>query len=463
MKKKILAAVLAAAVLVALISVGAMALGGLLTPEEPAPTALSGIAAGPGGTLLVSDSWNKVLWLKAEDGSADLFAGKVPVEDLSGEPVGVYADGDAADAMFGEPWAIVPYRDGYLVSDRGANVIRYVANGQVLTAAGSGKEGSANGPANEASFSAPTGLAVGDDGEVYIADTGNGRIRRLDPDGTVRNSLSGLESPTGLCWADGTLYICETGKNRICKVENGSLVPIAGMVQAAENAGEYYGAFWDGYVEGAAFDHPQGIQVGEDGSIYVADTLNHAVRLIRDGKVYTLARNDLIRSVPYAPRALMVQDGKLVVADGGSGELLEIELEKDYGDAALNDAALRGLFAQFPQEEISAGQAITAGQLASLLGNAALYDDGSLVIDGEAQGVPEDKWYSAAARWAVAEGIASGDSDWEAPVSAQDAGEMLRAFADRRGVKFGETLSGDGITQARAAEILCAILDARQQ
>ena len=71
-------------------------------------------------------------------------------------------------------------------------------------------------------------MTAGDNGELYIADTGNGSIRRMDAKGKVTTILTGLSDPTGLCWADGSLYVAETGRSRILRVTNGRMEVLAG-------------------------------------------------------------------------------------------------------------------------------------------------------------------------------------------------------------------------------------------
>ena len=77
--------------------------------------------------------------------------------------------------------------------------------------------------------------------------------------------------------------------------------------------------FADGRSSEAAFRNPQGIAVGEDGTIYVADTGNSAVRSIKDGSVKTLLVCGGDSTWPVAPRALCLYQGGLVVADEFSG------------------------------------------------------------------------------------------------------------------------------------------------
>ena len=96
-------------------------------------------------TLYVADTYHRAIWT-VEDGEVSLLAGRTEVTDLSGQPVEGYNDGTFDQAAFSEPWAIVPYSDGFLVSDTGNHVLRYLNmdKGKIYTAAGTGKAGFRN-------------------------------------------------------------------------------------------------------------------------------------------------------------------------------------------------------------------------------------------------------------------------------------------------------------------------------
>lgn len=123
-------------------------------------------------TLYVADAYHRAIWT-VENGEAVLLAGRTEVTDLSGQPVEGYNDGPFDQAAFSEPWAIVPYDGGFLVSDTGNHVPRYLdLDGEkVYTAAGTVKAGFRDGAGEKAAFDSPTGLAVDGEGTVYIADT----------------------------------------------------------------------------------------------------------------------------------------------------------------------------------------------------------------------------------------------------------------------------------------------------
>ena len=148
--------------------------------------------------------------------------------------------------------------------------------------AGSGKRGFADGSASRARFDHPSGIAVGPEGELYVCDTGNNAIRKISADGEVSTLLdkSGnngieLETPTGIAVdANGNIYVSDTGSSRIIIISpDGSAQRYAG----ATHAKDYVDAADRGK---ARFNLQRGLTVAPDGSIYVADFRNHAIRRI---------------------------------------------------------------------------------------------------------------------------------------------------------------------------------------
>ena len=117
---------------------------------------ISGICL-EGDTLYAADLRNKVIW-RVEDGEAQVFAGDRTYRDIGGSVIGGYRDAALLDARFTEPWAIVPFLDGWAVSDAGANAVRYITDGQVKTAAGSQESGFLDGSAPRPGSAVPRAL-----------------------------------------------------------------------------------------------------------------------------------------------------------------------------------------------------------------------------------------------------------------------------------------------------------------
>lgn len=168
------------------------------------------------------------------------------------------------------------------VAETGANrIVRIGADGKVGVLAGDGTAGFRDGAAGQAQFNGPIGVAVGVDGEVYVADTYNDRIRRIGADGAV-TTLAGGPGP----------------------------------------------GFADGTGAAAAFDRPSGLAVDAQGILLIADTGNDAVRkLAKDGSVTTLVKAgaDDVSGVLKGPVGVAVtRDGYIYVASFRRGRVFEI-------------------------------------------------------------------------------------------------------------------------------------------
>lgn len=277
----------------------------------------SGILITPEGDLLVTDTYHKVVW-KVTDGKASVYAGNVSAKGLYGEPAGGYADGPLEETLFQKPWAIVSFIGGYAVSDSGNNVIRLIDTTGTKTVAGSKAGGYIDGSGTGTAFRNPTGLAVDEQGNLYVADTNNGCIRKVTAAGQVTTYVSGLKEPTGLFYQDQTLYIAESGSHRILTAKGGKLTVAAGGRE-------------EGFVDGAAaealFSNPQGITVSNDGIIYISDTGNAAIRRLQDGIVTTILYNPpaSMSIYPVSPAGLVIRGDELLICDNYARKLISIK------------------------------------------------------------------------------------------------------------------------------------------
>jgi len=206
----------------------------------------------------------------------------------------------------------------------------------------------------QAGFSDPFGVAIAVDGTVYVADAGeSNRIRKIAPDGTVTTLAGGAEgfsdgsgaaasfnTPSGLALAnDGSLFVADTGNNRIRRVTpEGQVSTVAGD----GNAG-----YLDGPAPTARFNGPMGVAVDARGNIYVADTYNDRIRLITtDGQVSTIAGagtpgyadGDRTTALFDTPSGIAVAtDGGIVVADTGNDRLRKITPEGNVTTLPVNE------------------------------------------------------------------------------------------------------------------------------
>ena len=209
--------------------------------------------------------------------------------------------GLATQANLKYPSALAFGPDGNLyIADSYNNRIRRVgADGILNTVAGNGDRGFGGdgGLATQASLSLPSGIAVGPDGSWYIADSWNHSIRRVGVDGTI-NTVAGngdkgfdgdgglatqasLDFPTGIAFGpDGSWYIADYGNFRIRRVGvDGIISTVAGDgYKDGYGRGRFRGD--GGLATQASLYYPQGIAIGPDGSLYIADTDNHRIRRV---------------------------------------------------------------------------------------------------------------------------------------------------------------------------------------
>ena len=212
------------------------------------------------------------------------------VTTLAGNGTRGFADGPGNTAQFNNPYGVAFAPNGNIyVADTYNQRIRVTnpTTGQVTTLAGTGTEGFADGPGTNAQFNNPYGVAVAPNGTVYVADQGNQRIRAINPTTGQVTTLAGSSAgfadgpgntaqflyPQGVAVApNGTVYVGDTGNNRIRAIN-----PTTGRVTTL--AGSTAG-FADGTGTNAQFNFPYGVAVAPNGTIYVADWFNHRIRTI---------------------------------------------------------------------------------------------------------------------------------------------------------------------------------------
>jgi sugar lactone lactonase YvrE len=199
------------------------------------------------------------------------------VSTLAGDGAPGYADGPAAQARFNGPIGVAVAADGrVVVADTYNDRIRVIeTNGMVTTLAGSGRPGASDGVADGASFDTPTGLAVDAHGLVYVADTGNGVVRIVDLEGRVTTPAwahgDGFYRPLGVAAGrDGELYVADEGGRIVAIHPEGTIRTLAGA-----GAG-----FHDGEGSRAQFRRPSGLALLRPGYLAVADAGNALVRLV---------------------------------------------------------------------------------------------------------------------------------------------------------------------------------------
>jgi sugar lactone lactonase YvrE len=326
----------------------------------------SGVLALADGTVLVGDSRDHLI-RKISAGQVTTFAGPELVINLNGQgfPTGGLLDGRATESFFDEPIGLAEDgRGNVYVADSGNHSIRKISSsGQVTTLAGNGIFGNADGKGSDARFNHPSDVAVAADGTVYVADTLNHQIRKVTADGTVSTlneaSDRGIQVTPGVAViagdykdgklkeakfnepsalaidAKGNLFVSDTGNQRIRYIDlnSGVVTTVAGTGATATDALYAIGNYADGEALNASFDFPKGIAVTSEGGLLIADSLNHSIRYLLDGKVSTLAGTTFTGEANgvesnaslYNPADVAIApDGTILVADAYNNKIRKI-------------------------------------------------------------------------------------------------------------------------------------------
>lgn len=248
---------------------------------------------------LVTDIAGNIYVANTQTSQIRKISPKAVVTTIAGGVVSGFADGQGAEALFRGPSGIALDAAGNLyVGDSGNNRIRKVSlSGRVTTFAGSGEHGAADGPGATASFLEPRGVAVDAGGNVYVADASNHLIRKITPQGEattlagsgVRGAADGKGSAASFSRpfdvavdAAGNVYVADTDNNLIRKINRGGVVRTL--------AGNTTHGSADGRGASASFYRPAGLDLDAFGNIYVADQVNNKIRKVTpQGEVTTIA------------------------------------------------------------------------------------------------------------------------------------------------------------------------------
>jgi uncharacterized protein (TIGR03437 family) len=311
------------------------------------------VAADSAGNLYIADTYNQRI-RKIANGVISTVAG-------NGTPGFSGDGGPATSAELNYPSGVAVDSAGNLyIADYFNQRIRKVSNGTITTVAGIATWGFSgdNGPATSAQLNYPNGVAVDSAGNLYIADTYNYRIRKVS-NGTIVTVAGGgsalgdggpatsalLSLPYGVA-ADifGNLYIADAGANRIRKVTDGTISTVAGNGTLGFSGD-------GGAATGAQMYSPFGVAVDSGGDLFIADTGNARVREVQNGVISTIAGNGTpgyggdggpaVSAMLDYPSGVAVGAGAVYVADADNGRVRALIAPPSLG-GIVNSASYAG-------------------------------------------------------------------------------------------------------------------------
>lgn len=247
----------------------------------------AGIAIDDFDNLYVVDQDNHTIRKVTSEGIVSVFAGS----GTSG-----FADGNGTSAQFSDPKDITIDDAGnlFLADFENHRIRKITTSGDVTTVAGNGSMGSADGTGTDASFNFPASITVDENGNLYVADQDNHSIRKITSDGVVSllagGSSEGFADGSGtdaqfndpkdiITDDDGNLYVADFENHRIRKVTaDGDVTTLAGSGST--------GAV-DGTGTDASFNFPAGIAIDDANNLYVVDQNNHGIRKVTQSGIVT--------------------------------------------------------------------------------------------------------------------------------------------------------------------------------
>ena len=249
--------------------------------------------------ITVDTSGNVYVGDKSNNRIRKVTSGGV-VSTLAGQATTGFSDATGTNAMFKNPYGVSTDTSGNIyVADSGNNKIRKIIGGVVSTLAGQTIAGYSDATGTNVMFNNPSGVSVDISGNIYVADSGNYRIRKIMSGGVVSTLAGsggqGFSDATGAnalfnnvyglsVDLSGNVYVADCGNNRIRKIT------ATGVVSTL--AGQATAGFSDATGTNALFNNPNDVTVDSNGNVYVDDTGNNKIRKITPaGIVSTLAGN----------------------------------------------------------------------------------------------------------------------------------------------------------------------------
>lgn len=225
----------------------------------------------------------------------------------------------------------------YLADTGDHRVHRLAASGAMSVVAGTGQAGfqGDGGSATQALLNLPYGVAVDTSGNVYIADLGNGRVRRVGSDGKIttiagggarRADVNGLKATDALLVAprnlavdpSGVLYISDFGDHRVYRLSlDGRLFLVAGSGTPGFGGD-------GGFAVLGQLNAPAGLAFDQTGTLYICDSANHAIRRVRNGLLSTVSIPTGASFINLPTGVAIDSSGTLYIASSGFDQLVRV-------------------------------------------------------------------------------------------------------------------------------------------
>ena len=332
--------------------------------------------------------------------------------------------GPATEANLAGPFSVALSADGnlYIADTFHHRISKVDPKGIITVVAGNGKPGYSGdgGPATKASLNTPIAVAVGPEGSVYIADTNNDRVRKVDPGGTITTVVgdgwkgekgkgrfagdgdvatkASLRYVTGVAvGVDGSLYIADGGNNRIRKVDSKGIIRTVAGGGSDVDADAADG----GPATKAVLEHPSNLAIAADGTVFIAEN-EGSYRIHKvdpQGIITTVAGNGkagysgdggpaTLASLNWPKGLAIAADGALYIADFGNNRIRRVDPKGTITTVAGNG---KGGFS-------GDGGSATEARLLSPMGVAIGQDGSSYIADTGNSRIRKVTWIQAGKR-----------------------------------------------------------------
>ena len=322
-----------------------------------------GMAFDSAGNLYVADNQQSVVFKISPAGIATVFAGNGS-KGFSGD------GGPATAAGLLEPMAVAADVTGniYVADFHNQRIRKVDRNGTITTFAGGGATYEGDGiPATSSTVFEPDGVAVDSSGSLYIAEGGTARIRKVTPDGIIHNIGNANSLPSGYSGDNGpasqaqfnvpqglavdrkgNLYIADRNNNRVRKIDtNGIVTTFVGNGQEGHSGD-------GGLATAAALTLPEALAFDAQGNLYIADTYNRVVRQVTPGGIIsTVAGNASTYPPAFSGDGGPATLASFILPDGVAVDSFGSLYISDQGDRLVRQVNGSGIINTFAGNGVS--------------------------------------------------------------------------------------------------------------